>query len=610
MIELEYIRIYYGVCGGKLGLRGAFMRNFLKKSSRFLLLIFLFVMFLSLPGQVLANSIDSIDLEAVLHKDGSATITEHRIFNAEKGTEHYLTFDNLGLSDLVDFKVYENGKELTNIGEWNVDATLKEKAGKYGVVDEDGKFELCFGIGSLGKKDFTIEYKFSNFVRRLKDGKQAIYWYFIQPNMNPISKINIAVKNDIGFKYKYPDTKIWGFGFDGKAEIDENALLLWTDKRFRQDEYIVMLGIFPENTFDTTARSAKTEKELIDKATENSVLNEPADEAPANVAVKQNSDISDWTKILIKAGLIWFGAALFITPFVAAHEKNKKKKQYLRDHKYITKTRKGTYFRDIPYEGKVTDVGELLQAKMNHYMSTLILQWVQDGYLLPTSEMKGLIFKKEKMALVINQDKTFNSDSEAERNLWKLIVDASGKDQILSYNEFKDHVYKFENGISWWNGMINRESASSLEAQGYLTGRDVKILFIINSREYKITANGQKLLDQIYAFKNYLLDFSLLSEREVGDVRLWSQYMLWATMLGIGQRVYEQLQMVNPEIVSLLSFDLDTISNTESLSYGVYITDKHINSSKSDSSRYGGGGSTYSGGGEGAAGGSSGGGTR
>lgn len=558
----------------------------------------------------LANNIESINSKAKIHKDGSVTITEHRIFHAEKGTEHYLTFGNLGPSELLDFKVYEKGEELQNIGSWDTHASLEEKAGKYGVNKTSGGIELCFGIGSYGKKDFTIEYTFSNFIRELQDGKQAAYWYFIQPNMNPVSEIEIIVTNDFGFNFKTSGTKIWGFGYKGLTEILDNQLSLTANKGFNTSDYIVMLSIFPEKTFNTTAKSKHTSKSILNLAMTGATSNETVQENPTNNR-KSNFFSNDAERNkLILFGLIWLGAAILIYPLVYANEKRKKKEEYEETHRYITYTREGTYYREIPYDGKITDIGEFFTAPLSQYIMVLILKWIQDGYLKETKTKKGLIFKKEKFALAINENIHFESDSQAEKELWEMIVSASGEDKILSERDFLDYVYKYENGINWWHGHINNEGRRNLEKESYIKAEYKKFFIFFTTKRYKATKKGQQIIDNIMGFRNYLLEFSLLSEREVGDVKLWEKYMIWASMMGISKEVYKQLSLVNARIVEKFNYNFDTISSADSFASSIERSQRIIDNRYESSSSSGDGGSSYSGGGSGAAGESSGGGTR
>ena len=131
--------------------------------------IFVFIFFFlacALPEDALAeNKIESIHIEANIQEDGSVIIRDHRIFYAEEGTEHYISIGNLGDSDLTAFIVYdENNNSLENVDKWDIEASFSEKAGKCGINYTDNEIELCFGLGEYGRREFTMEYKITNFI--------------------------------------------------------------------------------------------------------------------------------------------------------------------------------------------------------------------------------------------------------------------------------------------------------------------------------------------------------------------------------------------------------------------------------------------------------------
>lgn len=97
-----------------------------------------------------AATIHSIDIVAEVQSDGSAIITDTRTFEAHEGTEHYISIENLGESDIRDFSVVLDGQHLTDVGEWDVNRSRQDKAGQSGVVRLDDGYELAFGFGEYG----------------------------------------------------------------------------------------------------------------------------------------------------------------------------------------------------------------------------------------------------------------------------------------------------------------------------------------------------------------------------------------------------------------------------------------------------------------------------
>ncbi len=583
-------------------------------------LILAFLIIILSPAIALANNIDSIDMTVDLQEDGSAIITDHRIFNANEGTEHYIPFANLGESEIKDFKVFEKGVQLQDVGTWDVNGSRAEKAGKYGINYTGDGLELCFGIGELGKRDFTVQYRVTNIVRKLHDNKQAIYWQFINPDMEPISKINISVTNKVGLKYKFPDTKMWGFGYDGTTEITEDALLLKAEDNFTTSDYVVLLSIFPEGTFQTSANYEYTEKDLVDKAMVGATANDgssgevntdnagsgPEITPPATPSRKSNEfkPVSSFFRILAFLGSI---VARFVPVAIILFVVNLftgKNRKYSKTY-YKPQVDREFYYRDIPYDGNFIEVGKLILANTKNYVSSLILKWVQEGRLVDQTEMTGLIFKRETLNLIFNPDKFVPNETEVEDDLWKMAVYASGDDDVLSEKEFTRYMRRNINKFNEWTADCGKYSGDKLVEKGYLEKKERKVLFFPIT-DYVITEKGQELLNNIEGFKNYLRDFSMLNERGVGEVKLWDQYMIWASMLDISEEVYEQLKIIDPQVVDSMNYDATTIIMTNSFANNIMSTQSSINSSSSS----GGGGSSFSGGGGGASGGSSGGGTR
>ena len=120
--------------------------------------------------------------------------------------------------------------------------------------------------------------------------------------------------------------------------------------------------------------------------------------------------------------------------------------------------------------------------------------------------------------------------------------------------------------------------------------------------------------EHLVGFKKFLLDFSIMPEREYKEVVVWEEYLIFANLLGIADKVSEQFSKIQPKFNEEASFDVDTsrmvamsFVNTSFKGYerGVAASRDY----SGGSSWGGGGGSSFSGGGS-SSGGSSGGGFR
>ena len=156
------------------------------------------------------------------------------------------------------------------------------------------------------------------------------------------------------------------------------------------------------------------------------------------------------------------------------------------------------------------------------------------------------------------------------------------------------------------------------------------------------TAELKREAIKLLGLKRFLLDYSKISAREAIEVELWDEYLVYAQLLGIADKVEKQFNSIYPDYQTILNIN-EAQENAEKLissitsayaDAGLDMAEKwhekelaraarearRASSSSdsfssysysSDSSRdYGSGGSSYSGGGSGASGSSSGGGAR
>ena len=104
-----------------------------------------------------------IDIDVNLNKDGSANITEIWDVDGDNGTEWYKVMNNMGNIRLSDFTVSMDGNNLI-YKDWDIDESLYEKRGYYGINYTSDGLELCFGKYDYNRHRFTLNYKLSNFI--------------------------------------------------------------------------------------------------------------------------------------------------------------------------------------------------------------------------------------------------------------------------------------------------------------------------------------------------------------------------------------------------------------------------------------------------------------
>ena len=75
-----------------------------------------------------------------------------------------------------------------------------------------------------------------------------------------------------------------------------------------------------------------------------------------------------------------------------------------------------------------------------------------------------------------------------------------------------------------------------------------KVLFITYYTLKKTyTVEFKKEIEHVIGFKKFLKEMSLIDEKEVIEVKLWEEYLIFATILGIADEVEKQLKIRCPE---------------------------------------------------------------
>jgi 23S rRNA (guanosine2251-2'-O)-methyltransferase len=97
-----------------------------------------------------------------------------------------------------------DGREYITIDNWDVDASMSEKAYKAGIYYVDSnEVDICFGVTSYGSHRYVIQYKISNFVSTVDDA-DIIYWNLFPNNFSAApGNVDITIYSD----FKYADLK-------------------------------------------------------------------------------------------------------------------------------------------------------------------------------------------------------------------------------------------------------------------------------------------------------------------------------------------------------------------------------------------------------------------
>ena len=591
----------------------------MKSFKRIIFFVIIFCLFF-LFSKVQASSISRIDMDVYIDSNGNASITEVWSANLNSGTEGYRSYSNLSDSIISNFSVIDDlGNTYELLPNWNPNASFDEKAYKCGINQIYNGIELCWGISNYGNRTYTLKYTVSNLVKQYTD-TQGIYFNFLKLNQYISNNATVKIHSDIPFSIE--NSKIWAFGYDGTINFDNGYIILDSNGSLPSYKYMVGLIRFEDNLFNTNSTSSQSFDEIYDSAFEG--INKKS--------TKNSTTISPIWMIFIILEAMFFLRVIYL---LLTPDKYYDSNRYYSDLDFgpngliLPDEANINYYREVPcnkdlerafwicYHYKVVSLSSLYQG----IIGGILLKWIKNGYITVT-KTKGGLFNFKDNNYAIDFSRITNGDTETENELLKILISASGNNKILEAKEFEKWCKKKYSTLNIWLSNLIKNETRYLENQGLLTDGTKKARrFFYGTKTVPVKVVNQELRQeaiQLKGFKKFLLDFSLMPERQYFEVHLWEEYLIFAELLGIADKVEEQFSKLYPDFNQLSSLNTsDTtiaVRNFVQIGYTAYSTsyNKPHSSTHDYSGRTtdsGSGGRSYSSGGR-SSGGSSGGGFR
>ena len=515
-------------------------------------LVLLLVMFM-IPVSVRADHMYTVDMDIDILKDGTANITEVWDVRATTGTEWYKTMYDLDGSKLSNFVVYMDGNKLQYDSSWNVNGSLSDKAGYYGINYSTDGMELCFGKSDMKRHKFTLKYTLSNYIFNTDDS-QVLYW-----TLMPRVTVNYFSVN-VSSYYTFPDNlDVWGYGYKGFAYVKDGKIMMSEDVSLNND-YVVLLAKFPLGTFDTNFRLSKfnTFQDVYNDAQEGSFEYDYDNDYISDNEYFSNSELgfSGWFGTL-------FPFVLFIGVFFVGIRKATENKYGYSGNKTIDK-KEVPMFRDIPCNKDIFYGNILLKLndfKYNKFniLGAVILKWVKEDRIRFENK-EGGIFNKETSVIVLNNTCVFNN--RLEKELYETL-DIASNNHVLETGELERWAKSnYESFLELFSS-IEENEISNLRYKGHIYDRlyrnECKKPYIMDDKIYNDSI-------ELYGLKKYLLEFSKIDTKEVMDVKLWDEYLMFAYLFGIADKVAKQLKNMYPELLEQSNVDYETIEFIERIS--------------------------------------------
>lgn len=560
-----------------------------------IIFVFLFALALfSIGNKVEANSIQSIAMDIFVDDNGDATVTETWRCNVNQGTEVYHPYYNLGNSVIKDLSVMDGNTEYEQLEYWNTSGTLESKANKSGINQLSDGVELCWGISEYGSHTYTAKYTITNFVSETSDS-QMIYWTLIPYEFsNSIGNAYIKIHTNFDIA---DTTDVWGYGnYGGTAYVYDGYIEMQSDGTLATNEYMTILVKFPLGTFNATNKLDYDFDHYYNMAEEG--------------ATKYTDSVSA-SDVLITIIVILFQIVFWVIIIFAIIKSVNSAKglDYGLEGKKIPKD--VPYFRDIPCKKDIYRayyIGyqyDIIKNKTD-VLGAIILKWLKEGKIRIEEKETGVIFKKENTVIVLKEANPESFSEPKEKEIFKMLYEAS-KDGYLESKEFErwcEHSYS--KILSWFDKIIEKEK-DKLVQEGLIEEKEEVKMKIFKNKKYVATHELKQEAIELAGLKRYLNEYTLIKQREAIEVQLFEEYLIFAQIMGIAEKVAKQFKDIYPEVIQQSNFTSYDYVMFINMSSHRGISAAQSAKSRAESYSSGGGGFSSGGGGGGSFGGGGGG---
>ena len=463
-----------------------------------------------------------LDIRVVLSPNGDARITETRQMSIDsEGTECYIGKGLIEGSEIRDLTVTdETGLQFENVGSWDIDRSRSWKEGKCGIVAKHGGCEICWGLGESGERTYITTYTLTGLVCSHPDA-DAIRHVFLDADVTPKPdecRLTIEAEADT-LRFTEDNSGIWGFRFGGELGFADGKMVAYNTEPFGRSGALYIMCRFNKGMFQPWNQVDETFETKMNEAFEGS-----------DYVGGYGDDKMTGEDIF---ALIMLVLGFFVLPVVGG----------IWYFIYVWRARKKVnkdllWYRDIPLKGNLQQANDMLNAyryfgtDYNNLLSACVLKLINMGAISIESRLnsKG----KSEQNFVMHELPNAADQPLLLRKIHNIFKEAAGSDTVLEPRELKSYMRSTK------NESITDSFINTLHTK---TG---------------ISAYKDRLdeVRQVFGLKKFLKEFTLLDERGVNEVKLWKDYMIYATLFGIADQVISDMKKINPEY-----FNMDQVAN-------------------------------------------------
>lgn len=485
-----------------------------------------------------ANQVNSIDIEAVIQKDGSMDVTQTWEGIFEEGTENYFPMNGPDYLTIYDLQVSDQNGNYEFLNEWDIDADFEEKANKCGIHVTDSGYEICFGISEYGNNQYVINYRLMDVIGSYTD-YDGVNFRFVNDQMNTTpTDVTIEIRLADGTAITDEIADIWGFGYGGQVEFSDGAIRAYTETPIMKENHVTLMFCFSKGILSPERVEAESFEVIKERALEDSDYTYDESYEETELSPVEDAIYTAIGAVILL--MVFVSPILLIVYFIRNGKKGRKRRLQ-------AFAKECGYHRELPNEGNMNatySLGRLFEiCDDGAIIGTSILRLLDLGCLTPVmTEETGFMGKSKEIVSLMLTGSNHLVMNEFDEYLYTVLEGAAGSDGTLQPKELGKFAGK--------KPELLRNFMDKCDCTGreYLSEKNSMNRWDIPSKLKYLTESGRNELGELLGFKKYLEDFSLISERNINEVIIWKELLSYAMLFGIGDTVAKQLNDIYPNI--------------------------------------------------------------
>ena len=547
---------------------------------------------------VAQHTLQRVDMQVVLRKDGSANVTERRqVQVGTAGTEGYIAFNDTSDIEVCDLQVSDDQNVCYVVeDEWNTERSRADKKGRCGYHHTSQGVELCWGLGDAGERTYEIRYTLTKLVKAYTDFDGFCHSFYEAGN-TPAEAFYLEISSETDSLTR-DNAAIWTFGYDGYKGLADGVCVATADDPMSVDDAIIVLLQLQKGVLDPVAAKEESFTETVKRE---ALIGSDYDLDDAGLGNNVSLFKGDGEQPEVEP--VWFepdygllGGALVIIVFivtafmVTARDKKRAERERQRIAQSLSQLMGGKtydelpYYRNLPLDGNLLLSGATLGAVdtmarksgslnlnisfglQQLYEAFILRMFYKDHIKVQHVEEQGKLRKRFYIGTPVQPEAgddvtdvlTIDSWSRGELRRNEAIGTTEQYKAKLAYKGYINdagieyYLHKLLYDAAGDDHLLQPEELKNYVKENPLEWRPfATILNMLTARTIAEKNLQQDNVQQVVGFLRYLRDFSLVAERHLEETQLWREYLVFASFYGIADQVRRDMKKVAPDVVQL-----------------------------------------------------------